>query len=97
MAVVLITGCSSGFGYYGALAFARNGDTVYACVRDSNKADSLLEKAADTLVAQSNPPGDVRGSTEFKRNILKGLFVQAAERALSRAKGEQIVGSHNYV
>ena len=37
MAVVLITGCSSGFGKVSALAFARNGDHVYAGAR--NPAD----------------------------------------------------------
>ena len=37
MAVVLITGCSSGFGKVSALAFARNGHQVYACSR--NPAD----------------------------------------------------------
>ena len=37
MAVVLITGASSGFGLEGALAFARNGDTVYATMRDLAK------------------------------------------------------------
>ena len=34
MAVILITGCSSGFGKVSALAFARNGDHVYAAARN---------------------------------------------------------------
>jgi NAD(P)-dependent dehydrogenase (short-subunit alcohol dehydrogenase family) len=46
MAVVLITGCSSGFGLASALAFARNGDTVYAGVRNLAKAGPLREAAA---------------------------------------------------
>ncbi|MGH8033723.1 MAG: SDR family NAD(P)-dependent oxidoreductase [Lysobacterales bacterium] len=46
MAVVVITGSSSGFGFEGALAFARNGDTVYATMRDVSKAARLLEAAA---------------------------------------------------
>ena len=33
MGVVVITGCSTGFGYHGALAFARRGDRVYAGMR----------------------------------------------------------------
>ena len=33
MSVVVITGCSTGFGYHGALAFARRGDRVYAGMR----------------------------------------------------------------
>ena len=44
MAVVLITGCSSGFGLLTALHFARKGDSVYASMRNSAKAGEL-EKA----------------------------------------------------
>ena len=33
MGVVVITGCSSGFGYQAALAFGRRGDRVYATMR----------------------------------------------------------------
>jgi NAD(P)-dependent dehydrogenase (short-subunit alcohol dehydrogenase family) len=39
MAVVVITGCSTGFGYHGALAFARRGDRVYAGMRNPDKGD----------------------------------------------------------
>jgi len=46
MAVVLITGCSSGFGLLAALHFARKGDTVYATMRDPAKAGAL-EAARD--------------------------------------------------
>jgi NAD(P)-dependent dehydrogenase (short-subunit alcohol dehydrogenase family) len=46
MSVVLITGCSSGFGLASAIAFARNGDTVYASMRDTSKGDALRELAA---------------------------------------------------
>ena len=46
MSVVVITGSSSGFGLHGALAFARNGDTVLATMRDVSKA-GRLEKAAE--------------------------------------------------
>jgi len=34
MGVVVITGCSTGFGYHGALAFGRRGDRVYAGMRN---------------------------------------------------------------
>jgi NAD(P)-dependent dehydrogenase (short-subunit alcohol dehydrogenase family) len=45
MSVVLITGCSSGFGLEAALAFARRKDTVYATMRNLAKADRLVERA----------------------------------------------------
>jgi NAD(P)-dependent dehydrogenase (short-subunit alcohol dehydrogenase family) len=47
MAVVLTTGCSSGFGLEAALAFARRGDTVCATMRNLAKADALRKRAAD--------------------------------------------------
>jgi NAD(P)-dependent dehydrogenase (short-subunit alcohol dehydrogenase family) len=42
MAVVVITGCSSGFGLETSLAFARQGDRVYATMRNLSKADALV-------------------------------------------------------
>jgi NAD(P)-dependent dehydrogenase (short-subunit alcohol dehydrogenase family) len=45
MSVVLITGCSSGFGLETALAFARRGDVTYASMRDSRRATALLQRA----------------------------------------------------
>lgn len=45
MAVVALTGCSSGFGFEGALAFARNGDVVYATMRDLSRGARLLAAA----------------------------------------------------
>lgn len=46
MSVIVITGCSSGFGLEAALAFARRGDTVVSTMRDLAKADVLLDRAA---------------------------------------------------
>jgi NAD(P)-dependent dehydrogenase (short-subunit alcohol dehydrogenase family) len=50
MGVVLITGCSSGIGLETALAFARNGDTTIATMRNVAKGDDLLKRAADSGV-----------------------------------------------
>lgn len=46
MAVVLITGCSSGIGPRTALAFARRGDRVYATMRRAERGRQLLDLAA---------------------------------------------------
>ena len=43
MSVVLITGCSSGFGRAAALAFAARGDDVVATMRDTAKAAGLSD------------------------------------------------------
>ncbi len=41
MSVVLITGCSSGIGLHTAVAFAKNGDTVVASMRNPSKSQAL--------------------------------------------------------
>ena len=55
-----------------------------------------LKKAADVIVAAANPPVDARGSENFKRAMLKKLVVETAERAMVRARGEQVKGGHKY-
>ncbi|HEV7665970.1 MAG TPA: SDR family oxidoreductase [Chloroflexota bacterium] len=45
MAVVLITGCSSGFGLETAVAFARRGDDVVATLRDPARGAELSQYA----------------------------------------------------
>jgi NAD(P)-dependent dehydrogenase (short-subunit alcohol dehydrogenase family) len=51
MPVVVITGCSSGFGMLAALEFARRGDRVYATMRNTAKADRLRTGAEAAGVA----------------------------------------------
>jgi NAD(P)-dependent dehydrogenase (short-subunit alcohol dehydrogenase family) len=72
----MITGCSTGFGLETALAFARQGDTVYATMRNLAKSDPLtsihrltFERVADrtvvvcsTLLTQSRSDTGTRGS-----------------------------------
>ncbi|MBS0614316.1 MAG: SDR family oxidoreductase, partial [Proteobacteria bacterium] len=45
MSVILITGSSSGFGAAAARHFARNGDTVYASMRDPGKGGEVIALA----------------------------------------------------
>ncbi len=47
MSVVLITGCSTGIGLHTAVAFARNGDTVVATMRNPAKATALRAAVAE--------------------------------------------------
>ena len=47
MASVLITGCSSGFGKHTALVFGRHGHTVFATMRDPEKAGPMAAVAVE--------------------------------------------------
>jgi NAD(P)-dependent dehydrogenase (short-subunit alcohol dehydrogenase family) len=51
MAVVLVTGCSSGFGMLAAIEFAKRGDAVFASMRDTLKAGPLLDGAKSAGVS----------------------------------------------
>src|SRR4051794_12046632 len=46
MAVVVITGCSSGLGRRLALGFARRGERVFATMRGTNRGQDLMDIAA---------------------------------------------------
>lgn len=57
----------------------------------------LLAQAAEAIVEISSPPADSRGTTDFKKAILRSLFVKAANRAIERAGGQCVQGGHDYV
>lgn len=65
MSTVLITGASSGLGLEGALAFARNGDTVYASMRNPARAGPLLDAAAAENLEMQVVELDVTRSETF--------------------------------
>ena len=63
MGVVVITGCSTGFGYHGALAFARRGDRVYAAMRNPDKGDLakvLSDEGLDAEVLKLDVDDDAK-------------------------------------
>ncbi|GAB1338663.1 oxidoreductase [Streptomyces sp. E-15] len=69
MSVVLVTGCSSGFGLEIALAFAREGDTVYASMRNPAKADRLRERAAAEDLSVEVIALDVTDETSVRQAV----------------------------
>ena len=68
MATVLVTGCSSGFGKLTALLFGRHGHTVFATMRDVERAGPLAEVAAEegidvrVLALDVDDPASVAGA-----------------------------------
>jgi len=60
-------------------------------------SEENIKRAAEMIIAASDPPADSRGTSDFKRAILHKLFLKAAKTALSRASGTQVDGNHSYV
>jgi NAD(P)-dependent dehydrogenase (short-subunit alcohol dehydrogenase family) len=59
VSIVVITGCSSGFGRLAAIAFAKRGDRVFATMRNPAKAQPLLDGAKTAGVSVEVVPLDV--------------------------------------
>jgi len=68
-----------------------------AVLRGNSLSKDNLEKAAEAIIAASDPPSDSRGSASFKRTMLHSLFMKAANIAIDRARGNNIIGAHEYV
>jgi NAD(P)-dependent dehydrogenase (short-subunit alcohol dehydrogenase family) len=66
MSVVLITGCSSGFGLEAAIAFAKRGDTVVATMRNLDKRGELDRRAEAAGVAVEIEQLDVLDQTSIE-------------------------------
>jgi carbon-monoxide dehydrogenase medium subunit len=71
-------------------------DEAEAVLQGGPVDEAKLKEAAAIVVAASEPPPDARGSEAFKRAMLASLVVEAGQRALARAGGENIKGGHRY-
>ncbi len=69
MAVVLVTGCSSGFGLLTAIEFAKQGDRVFAGVRTVSSAGLLAAEAAAANVDVTIVPVDVTDVASVERCV----------------------------
>ncbi len=69
MANVLITGCSSGFGLLSAVEFARQGHSVWATMRNLEKAGPLRDAAAAAGVQIETAQLDVRDDASVRRAV----------------------------
>lgn len=62
-------------------------DEAEAELRGKTLSKENLERAAEAIIACSDPPSDSRGSAQFKRSMLRSLFKKAADTAIRRAQG----------
>ena len=52
-----------------------------------NLDDATIQKAGELAAADSQPMDDIRGSADYKRDLVRVLTTRALNRALDRAKG----------
>ena len=69
--IVLVTGCSSGIGLFTAIEFAKNGDTVFAGLRDLSKKDVLEAEALKANVKVNMIQLDISDNSSINDAINK--------------------------
>jgi len=80
----------------GAGPTARRARAAEGEVKGRTLTKELWERAAEAALTIAEPTGDVRGSAEFKRQLLRGLLLQTAGVAERRCANAKIEGSHIY-
>ncbi len=67
-----------------------------AVLRGRRLTDKRIEATAKAAEAACDPQPDMRGTAEFKRNLVQALVKRALQIAVRRARGETVQGSHVY-
>jgi len=67
-----------------------------AALRGQQLTPKLIESAADAARTAADPQSDMRGSADYKRQLVRALVKRATEAALQRARGQQVEVSHIY-
>ena len=49
--------------------------------------ESVIKQASELAASESQPMDDIRGSADYKRDLIRVLTARALKRALDRAKG----------
>ncbi len=91
--VVLITGCSSGFGLLAAVEFARQGFRVFATMRDPAKAVPLHEAAAAAGTSVEVVALDVSDPASVEAAIAEVIATAGAPDIVVNNAGIEVVGA----
>jgi aerobic carbon-monoxide dehydrogenase medium subunit len=67
-----------------------------AVLRGQMITAKLVESASKAARAAAEPQSDMRGSSEYKRQLVTALVKRAIDAALRRARGEKVEVSHIY-
>jgi len=67
-----------------------------AALRRKSLDDKTIATAAEAARAAADPQPDMRGSADYKRQLVVALVKRAIQIAARRARGEQVEGAHLY-
>ena len=67
-----------------------------SALRGQRLSEKIIAAAAEGARSACDPQGDMRGSAEYKREVVGALVKRAIEAAVRRARGEQVEVSHLY-
>ena len=67
-----------------------------ATLRGKILNDKTVSTAAEAARAIADPQPDMRGSAEYKRQLVVALVKRAIQIAARRARGEEVEGAHLY-
>jgi len=65
-------------------------------LRGKSLNDKTIATAAEAARAVADPQSDMRGSADYKRQLVVALVKRAIQIAARRARGEQVEGTHLY-
>jgi short-subunit dehydrogenase len=93
MTVALVTGTSSGMGLHAAVEFARQGITVVATMRDTSRADRLIQTAREAGVELDVRPLDVTDPRAIESQVAGVLADHGSIDILINNAGQGMVGT----
>jgi carbon-monoxide dehydrogenase medium subunit len=65
-------------------------------LRGKSLNDQTISTAAEATRAAADPQPDMRGSADYKRQLVVALVKRAIQIAVRRARGEPVEGAHLY-
>ena len=65
-------------------------------LRGQSINEKSISTASEAARAVADPHPDMRGSAEYKRELVAALVKRAIEISVRRARGEQVQGTHLY-
>ena len=80
-------------GKYSKHPVVKRADTI---LNGKEIREKEIEQAAEAAAVAAEPQDDMRGTADYKRQLVRALTREALQAALRRARGERKELSHHY-